>query len=62
MSAEPSFRLAAESDTAPLLQFMREYYAFDGHGFDEAKSRVALTVLLRDPALGRVWIILKTGH
>ena len=37
---------------------MREYYAFDGHGFDERKAHVALTTLLRDRNLGRVWLIL----
>ena len=37
---------------------MRDYYAFDGHGFDEQKARVALLTLLRDPNLGRVWLIL----
>jgi diamine N-acetyltransferase len=58
VTAEPSFRLAAESDTATLLKFMRAYYAFDGHGFDEQKARAALTTLLRDPGLGRVWLIL----
>jgi diamine N-acetyltransferase len=56
--AEPSFCLASESDTVTLLKFMRAYYAFDGHGFDEQKARVALTTLLRDPDLGRVWCIL----
>jgi diamine N-acetyltransferase len=54
----PSFRLAAESDTAALLKFMEAYYAFDGHGFDEPKARAALTTLLRDANLGRVWLIL----
>jgi ribosomal protein S18 acetylase RimI-like enzyme len=58
VTAEPSFRSAAESDTATLLQFMRAYYAFDGHGFDEQKARVALTTLLRNANLGRVWLIL----
>jgi len=58
VSSEPSFRLAAESDAATLLQFMRDYYAFDGHGFDEGKARVALLALLRDPNLGRAWLIL----
>ena len=47
-----------DSDTDTLLQFMQAYYAFDGHGFDEAKARVALTTLLRDPSLGRAWLIL----
>jgi GNAT superfamily N-acetyltransferase len=58
VTAEPSFRLAAESDTAVLLKFMEAYYAFDGHGFDQQKARVALTTLLRDINLGRVWLIL----
>ena len=58
MTAGPSFRLAAESDTAALLKFMEAYYAFDGHGFDNQKARVALTTLLEDANLGRVWIIL----
>jgi GNAT superfamily N-acetyltransferase len=38
---------------------MRAYYAFDGHGFDQQKSHAALTILLRDPNLGRVWLILE---
>lgn len=58
MTAEPVFRLAAESDTVTLLDFMQAYYAFDGHGFDREKARGALTKLLRDPELGRVWLIL----
>jgi diamine N-acetyltransferase len=58
VTTEPSFRLAAEADAATLLRFMRAYYAFDGHGFDEEKARVALTTLLRDASLGRVWLIL----
>ena len=58
MTVEPSFRLAAESDTAALLKFMEAYYAFDGHGFDEQKAGAALTTLLRDSNLGRVWLIL----
>jgi len=36
---------------------MREYYAFDGHGFDEQKARAALTRLLNEAKLGRVWLI-----
>lgn len=58
MNSDPSFRLAEESDTATLLKFMQAYYSFDGHGFDEQKARVALTTLLRDANLGRVWLIL----
>jgi diamine N-acetyltransferase len=63
VSAEPSFRQATESDADTLLPFMRDYYAFDGHAFDEQKARAALVTLLRDPNLGRVWLILaKTSE
>ncbi len=58
MSDDPQFRLAVESDAGTLLRFMREYYAFDGHGFEEQKALVALLGLLRDPGLGRAWLIL----
>jgi GNAT superfamily N-acetyltransferase len=42
-----------------ILPFLRAYYAFDGHAFDEGKARTALTALLRDLGLGRVWLILN---
>jgi ribosomal protein S18 acetylase RimI-like enzyme len=58
LTAEPLFRPATESDAATLLEFMQEYYTFDGHGFDKEKARAALTKLLREPGLGRVWLIL----
>jgi GNAT superfamily N-acetyltransferase len=58
VKSDPSFRLATESDAAALLKFMESYYAFDGHGFDEQKAHVALTTMLRDPNLGRIWLIL----
>lgn len=58
MNDEPQFRLAVESDAEALLEFMRDYYSFDGHGFEEAKARGALLTLLRDPSLGRAWLIL----
>jgi len=58
MSDTPQFRRAIESDLDALLVFMRDYYAFDGHGFDADKAGVALTALLRDSRLGVVWLIL----
>jgi GNAT superfamily N-acetyltransferase len=54
---EPSFRTATHSDVDLLLRLMREYYAFDHHPFALEKARAALTGLLRDPALGRVWLV-----
>jgi GNAT superfamily N-acetyltransferase len=58
VSARPSFRVAEESDAATLIEFMREYYAFDGHSFQEPKAHAALIALLRESNLGRVWLIL----
>jgi len=58
MNDEPQIRLAVESDVDALLVFMLAYYAFDGHGFDREKARVALTALLRNADLGRAWLIL----
>lgn len=58
----PQFRLAVESDADAILEFMRAYYALDGHGFDPAKARGALIGLLRDLNLGRVWIILDADR
>jgi ribosomal protein S18 acetylase RimI-like enzyme len=58
MSDTPQFRLGLESDLDTLLMFMREYYAFDGHGFDADKASIALTALLRDRNLGLAWLIL----
>lgn len=57
MSGGPQFRQATESDAGTLLEFMRAYYAFDGHVFDEAKARAALTALLRDANVGLAWLI-----
>jgi GNAT superfamily N-acetyltransferase len=47
-----------ESDADTLLDFMRAYYAFDGHGFDRDKARLALMALLGDSSLGMAWLIL----
>lgn len=54
---EPQFRIANESDMPLLLQFMRDYYAFDGHAFDETRARPALLAFLRDESFGRAWLI-----
>jgi len=56
-SGGPLFRLAQEADAELILEFMREYYAFDGHHFDEQNSPAALMGLLRDDSLGCVWLI-----
>jgi diamine N-acetyltransferase len=58
MNDDLQFRLAVKSDADSLLDFMRDYYAFDGHGFDREKARSALTALLCDSSLGLAWLIL----
>jgi ribosomal protein S18 acetylase RimI-like enzyme len=58
MSDHPQFRLAVASDAELLLDFMREYYAFDGHGYDREKARGALVPLMENPNFGRAWLIL----
>jgi GNAT superfamily N-acetyltransferase len=55
---EPAFRLATAADSELLLQFMREYYAYDGHAFDENRARTALLAFLREPLYGFAWIVL----
>jgi diamine N-acetyltransferase len=57
MNSAPQFRVAGESDAETLVEFMRAYYACDGHAFDHEKARAALVALLRDPNLGRTWLI-----
>lgn len=54
---DPTFRVAHESDAPLLLQFMRDYYAFDGHAFDESRARAALLAFLQDESFGRAWLI-----
>ena len=50
--------MAVESDADVLLDFMRAYYEYDGHGFDREKARAALAGLRRDARLGRAWLVL----
>ena len=58
MNNGPQFRVAIEADADLLLDFMRAYYEYDGHGFDRDKARAALVGLLRDSRFGRAWLIL----
>ena len=44
-------------DLDALLEFVKAYYDFDGIPYRSQRIRIALDFLLRDPSLGRVWII-----
>ncbi len=50
------FRQACASDMAAIVGMMRRYYAEDGYPFVEAQAREAVSELLADERLGRVWV------
>jgi GNAT superfamily N-acetyltransferase len=54
---QPTFTLATPADLEALLIFSREFCELDRHPYDEETLRPALDTLLRDHALGRVWLI-----
>jgi diamine N-acetyltransferase len=56
--SQPEFRLATPADTELLLDFMRDYYTFDGHHYEQEKARTALLGLLKNPVFGLAWLIL----
>jgi hypothetical protein len=45
------------TDLEALLEFVKAYYDFDEIPYRSERIRSALRILLRDPSLGRVWII-----
>lgn len=53
----PAIRPARASDLRRLLPLVKAYYAFDAIEFDVTTVRVALSQLLKDKGLGRVWTI-----
>lgn len=53
-----TFRLAQPDDLDILMVFRRALCAEDPVPFDEAPVRVALVTLMREPAFGRVWLML----
>jgi diamine N-acetyltransferase len=59
--SQPEFCLATPADAELLLDFMREYYAFDGHHYDREAADAALLGLLRNPDFGLAWLILDSG-
>ncbi|NHC35632.1 GNAT family N-acetyltransferase [Scytonema millei] len=56
---EINFKVAETSDIETLVNFIRGFYEFDGHIFDENSIRTTLLKLLLDANLGRVWLIRK---
>jgi GNAT superfamily N-acetyltransferase len=52
-----SFKLVNNSHLGTLLILIREYYAYDGHEFVEAKVQAALKEIFNNSTLGKVWLI-----
>jgi ribosomal protein S18 acetylase RimI-like enzyme len=59
--ATHAIRPARTSDLRRLLPLVKAYNAFDGIVYDARTLRAALSQLLKDKCLGRVWII-DTGR
>jgi GNAT superfamily N-acetyltransferase len=55
-------KITEPSDTEALVQFMREYCAFDHLPFDEPTRRRTLAQFMRDASLGRLWLIQVEGQ
>jgi hypothetical protein len=45
------------TDLEALLKFVKAYYEFDEIPYRTGRIRAALRILLKDPSLGRVWMI-----
>jgi len=58
---EASFKIATEADADILVNFIRKYYEFDHIPFHEHEIRAGLPAFLKDPALGRAWLVLSAG-
>jgi GNAT superfamily N-acetyltransferase len=54
-------RYAVGEDIETLVGLMAEFYAESGYALDRAHAEAAFAALLRDPRLGRVWLIEQAG-
>lgn len=55
--ADPIFVQASPADLEKVLGLVKKYYEFDGIQFSAHAIKGGLEVLLRDPSIGRVWLI-----
>lgn len=54
---QPIVKQAGPEDLQSLLPFIKAYYEFDSIPFQPVEIGRSLTELLRNPSLGRVWIV-----
>jgi GNAT superfamily N-acetyltransferase len=57
VSAELRLREAAPADADLLVEMMAEFYAEASYPLNRRRARAAFDELLRNPALGRIWIL-----
>jgi diamine N-acetyltransferase len=62
MDPHITFHGITEADLDQLLILIKEYYEFDHLLFDRTKAGEALKLLLKDPALGRIWLIQQDSN
>jgi GNAT superfamily N-acetyltransferase len=55
-------RVAGPGDIPRLVELMVEFYAESGHPCDPARAAAAFDQLVRDPRLGRVWLLEHAGR
>lgn len=60
--SDADFISAGPGDEELVLAMMRELYAHEAIYFDEARARAALSRLLADDSLGRVWVARVEGE
>jgi ribosomal protein S18 acetylase RimI-like enzyme len=52
-----TFRSALQTDVPCLLRMMKEFYAIDQYPFDATLAQTNLLELIRNEALGKIWLI-----
>jgi GNAT superfamily N-acetyltransferase len=57
-----NFRPAEIAHLSLLVQFVRAYYEFDHHKFDEELIRGLLTAIIADNSCGYIWLIETAGE
>ncbi|HEV2736621.1 MAG TPA: GNAT family N-acetyltransferase [Longimicrobiaceae bacterium] len=61
LPGEAAFERAGPEHVEPLVEMMREFYAFEHLAWDEGAARQALDTLLGDGSLGEVWLVRRGG-
>ncbi|MEI6946284.1 GNAT family N-acetyltransferase [Paraflavisolibacter sp. H34] len=55
---ELQFQPATEADVPEVAAMMADFYAIDGYAFDAHRSETNLQLFVRNPELGRLWLLL----